>query len=118
MVRRGDLEELGAESSDVEGIVEVLLNTSGVESSVLVVERTHDWVKLFAAQSQHEFSERGSFRHGLFTQGRRACTGSWCDFASEFGPGQVHGSEPDGYLAIISNPVHCQMSDLVHPMLR
>ena len=46
IVRQIDLDELQAESSDVEGIVEVLLNTTGVECAILLVERAATLVKL------------------------------------------------------------------------
>jgi phosphoesterase RecJ-like protein len=47
-----DLEELGAEGSDIEGLVEVLLNTVGVQLSVLLVERDAQVVKL-SLRSRH-----------------------------------------------------------------
>ena len=46
IVRSRDMEELGAVAGDVEGIVETLLNTTGVEVSVLFVERAEKRIKL------------------------------------------------------------------------
>jgi phosphoesterase RecJ-like protein len=46
VVRLQDLAELSAEPSDVEGIVEMLLYTAGVDLSVLLVERKPEVVKL------------------------------------------------------------------------
>jgi phosphoesterase RecJ-like protein len=47
-----DLEELGARASDIEGLVEILLNTVGVQLSVLLIERDSQVVKL-SFRSRH-----------------------------------------------------------------
>ena len=55
IVRVKDLQDLGAVPGDIEGIVETLLNTTGVEISVLFVERSSERVKLsFRCRSRCE----------------------------------------------------------------